>query len=184
MLFDLLYPLREHFFAFNVFRYITFRAAYATLTAFLLAFLLGPWVIAKLRQKGVVKFVRAETPSAHQAKTGTPTMGGLLILAAVIIPTLLWADLSSSHVRLALLVTLWLGAIGFLDDYLQVVRKQPRASWAAPSSRGRSRSASWWACCCSWRRTVPRSPRRRRSRSSRTASSTSAGSTSRSSCSW
>jgi phospho-N-acetylmuramoyl-pentapeptide-transferase len=126
MLFELLYPLREHFFAFNVFRYITFRAAYATLTAFLLAFLLGPWVIAKLKSKGVVKLVRAEGPQTHHRKTGTPTMGGLLILAAVVIATLLWADLSSQQVRIALLATVWLGGIGFLDDYLQIVRRQPK----------------------------------------------------------
>ncbi len=126
MLYELLYPLREQFFAFNVFKYITFRAAYATVTAFLLAFLLGPWMIGKLRDWGAVKRVRVEGPSTHQTKTGTPTMGGLLILAGIVIPTLLWADLGSQQVRIALLVTLWLGAIGFLDDYLQVVRKQPK----------------------------------------------------------
>jgi phospho-N-acetylmuramoyl-pentapeptide-transferase len=126
VLYELLYPLREQFFAFNVFKYITFRAAYATVTAFLLSFLLGPWMIAKLREWGAVKRVRVEGPESHQVKTGTPTMGGLLILAGIVIPTLLWADLSSQQVRIALLVTLWLGAIGFLDDYLQVVRRQPK----------------------------------------------------------
>ncbi len=126
MLYELLYPLREQFFAFNVFKYITFRAAYATVTAFLVAFLCGPWIIAKLRGWGAVKRVRVEGPEAHQKKTGTPTMGGLLILAAIVIPTALWADFSSQQVRIALLATLWLGAIGFLDDYLQVKRKQPK----------------------------------------------------------
>jgi phospho-N-acetylmuramoyl-pentapeptide-transferase len=126
MLYELLYPLREHFFVFNVFKYITFRAAYATMSAFLVAFLLGPWMINKLREWGAVKRVREEGPESHQGKTGTPTMGGILILGAIILPTLLWADLSSRQVRIALLVTLWLGAIGFLDDYLQVVRRQPR----------------------------------------------------------
>lgn len=126
MLYEFLYPLRDQFFAFNVFKYITFRAAYATVSAFLVAFLLGPWAIQKLRDFGAVKRVRVEGPQEHQKKTGTPTMGGLLILAAIVFPTLLWADLSSQQVRVALLATLWLGAIGFLDDYLQVVRKHPR----------------------------------------------------------
>ena len=126
MLYELLYPLREYIFFFNVFRYITFRAAYAAITAFLLAVLLGPWVIAKLREKGVVKRIREEGPQAHQSKSGTPTMGGLLILAAIAIPTLLWADLRSREVLIALGATLWLGGIGFLDDYLQVVRRRPK----------------------------------------------------------
>jgi phospho-N-acetylmuramoyl-pentapeptide-transferase len=126
MLYELLYPFRDDFILFNVFRYITFRAAYAAITAFLLAVLLGPWVIAKLRARGVVKHIRQEGPKAHHSKKGTPTMGGLLILAAIAIPTLLWADLGSREVRVALLATLWLGGIGFLDDYLQVVRGQPR----------------------------------------------------------
>jgi phospho-N-acetylmuramoyl-pentapeptide-transferase len=126
MLYELLYPLRDDYFIFNVFRYITFRAAYAAVTAFLLALLLGPWTIAKLREHGIVKQVRREGPEAHQSKSGTPTMGGLLILAAIVIPTLLWADLGSEEVRIALFATIWLGAIGFLDDYLQVVRRQPK----------------------------------------------------------
>jgi phospho-N-acetylmuramoyl-pentapeptide-transferase len=126
MLYELLYPLRDHLFFFNVFRYITFRAAYAAVTAFLLALVLGPWVIHKLREKGIVKQVRDEGPEAHQKKTGTPTMGGILILAAIAIPTVLWADVGNREVRLALFVTLFLGAIGFLDDYLQVVRGQPK----------------------------------------------------------
>jgi phospho-N-acetylmuramoyl-pentapeptide-transferase len=126
MLYELLYPLSDQIFAFNVFRYITFRAAYAAVTAFLLSVLLGPWVIAKLRSSGVVKYVRAEGPEAHQTKTGTPTMGGLLILASLTIPTLLWADLTSREVQVALGATLAVGAIGFLDDYLQVVRKRSR----------------------------------------------------------
>lgn len=126
MLYELLYPLRDHFFAFNVFRYITFRAAYSAVTAFLLALLLGPWFIAKLREHGVVKHVRQEGPESHQGKAGTPTMGGLLLLAAIGISTLLWADLGSIEVRIALVSMVWLGGLGFLDDYLQVVRGHPR----------------------------------------------------------
>jgi phospho-N-acetylmuramoyl-pentapeptide-transferase len=126
MLYELLYPLRDEIFAFNVFRYITFRAAYAAVTAFVLTLLLGPWFIAKLRSWGAVKHVRAEGPDAHQTKSGTPTMGGLLILAGIAIPTLLWANLRSKEVLIALFATLWLGGLGFLDDYLQVVRKHSR----------------------------------------------------------
>jgi phospho-N-acetylmuramoyl-pentapeptide-transferase len=126
MLYELLYPLRDEFFAFNVFRYITFRSAYSALTAFLLALALGPWFIAKLREKGVVKRVREEGPESHQGKTGTPTMGGLLLIVAISVPTLLWADLGNSEVRIALFATIWLGALGFLDDYLQVVRQRPK----------------------------------------------------------
>ncbi|MGQ0722575.1 MAG: phospho-N-acetylmuramoyl-pentapeptide-transferase [Candidatus Eiseniibacteriota bacterium] len=126
MLYELLYPLRDEFFAFNVFRYITFRSAYSALTAFLLALALGPWVISKLREKGIVKRVREEGPESHQGKTGTPTMGGLLLICAITVPTLLWADLNNREVRIALFATIWLGALGFLDDYLQVVRKRPK----------------------------------------------------------
>ena len=99
MLYELLVPLSDQYFFFNVFRYITFRAAYAAITAFLLALLLGPWVIARLRALGVVKHVRQEGPDSHQTKSGTPTMGGLLILAAVAIPTVLWADPANREAR-------------------------------------------------------------------------------------
>jgi phospho-N-acetylmuramoyl-pentapeptide-transferase len=126
MLYELLYPLRDEVFLFNVFRYITFRAAYAAITAFLISLLLGPWVIGRLRAMGAVKHVRTEGPDSHRTKTGTPTMGGLLILASIAIPTVLWADPANREVQMALGVTLALGAIGFLDDWLQVVRKENR----------------------------------------------------------
>jgi phospho-N-acetylmuramoyl-pentapeptide-transferase len=126
MLYELLYPLRDQFFVFNVFRYITFRSAYAAITAFLLSLLLGPWVIAKLREKNIVKWVRQEGPESHQGKTGTPTMGGLLLLAAIALSTVLWGDLHNREVLIALGGTLWLGAIGFVDDYLQVVSRRPK----------------------------------------------------------
>lgn len=126
MLYELLYPLRDHFSAFNVFRYITFRAAYATVTALLMSFLLGPYVIARLRQRRLDQVIREEGPSAHLDKRGTPTMGGLLILVSIIVPTLLWANLSSGQVWTMLFVTVGLGSLGFLDDYLRVVRKIPK----------------------------------------------------------
>jgi phospho-N-acetylmuramoyl-pentapeptide-transferase len=126
MLAELLYDLHDHFSAFRVFRYITFRAAYAAMTAFLLTIALGPWMIARLRAAGAVKHVRHEGPQSHQLKSGTPTMGGLLILAGTTIPTVLWSDPRIREVGVALGVTLALGALGFLDDYLQTIRGQNR----------------------------------------------------------
>jgi phospho-N-acetylmuramoyl-pentapeptide-transferase len=123
MLYELLYPLRDSLSVFNVFRYITFRAASATITALLLSFVLGPWIIAKLRRMRLEQVIREEGPSEHQRKQGTPTMGGILILISVIVPTLLWANLDSGQVWTALLVTVGLGLLGFLDDYLRVVKR-------------------------------------------------------------
>jgi len=125
MLYELLYPLREQISVFNVFRYITFRTAYATITALLLSFLLGPWLIARLRKLRLAQVIREDGPAAHLGKQGTPTMGGLLILFSVIVPTLLWANLRSESVWVMLLVTGGLGLLGFLDDYLRVVRRVP-----------------------------------------------------------
>ncbi len=126
MLYELLYPLREYFSAFNVFRYITFRAAYATVTALLMSFLLGPWMIARLRRYRLAQVIRSDGPKSHLEKQGTPTMGGLLILVSIILPTLLWANLASSRVWMMLFVTFGLGLLGFLDDYLRVVRRVPK----------------------------------------------------------
>ncbi|MBM3316590.1 MAG: phospho-N-acetylmuramoyl-pentapeptide-transferase [Candidatus Eisenbacteria bacterium] len=126
MLYYLLVPLSEHFHALNVFRYITFRSAYAAVTALLLCFLLGPWMIRRLRRMRVGQLVRRDGPQSHLAKEGTPTMGGLLILAAIVFPTLLWADVKNVQVQLVLATTLILGALGFLDDYLHVVRGRAR----------------------------------------------------------
>ncbi|MFN0151381.1 MAG: phospho-N-acetylmuramoyl-pentapeptide-transferase [bacterium] len=126
MLYYLLYPLHQEFSVLNVFRYITFRAAYATITALLISFLLGPPLIRYLRNKLVLQRIREEGPESHQKKTGTPTMGGLLILLSILVPTFLWADLRNQYVLLLLGSTVWLGAIGFLDDYLKVVKKAPK----------------------------------------------------------
>jgi phospho-N-acetylmuramoyl-pentapeptide-transferase len=116
--------LRRHFSPLNVFRYITVRTAVASLTALVLSLLLGPWMIERLRELQVKQYIREEGPKRHQAKAGTPTMGGLLIVAAIVIPTVLWADLRNSFVLLALTATLAFGAIGFVDDYSKVVRRQ------------------------------------------------------------
>jgi phospho-N-acetylmuramoyl-pentapeptide-transferase len=126
MLFHLFYPLHTTFSVFNVFRYITFRTIYASLTALLICWLLGPWVIRKLAQHQIGQYVRTDGPPTHQSKTGTPTMGGLLILFAVIGATLLWGNLANFFVWIVLLVTLGYGAIGFLDDYLMQVKKESR----------------------------------------------------------
>jgi len=126
MLYHLLFPLQDVFSGFNVFRYITFRSAYAAVTALLLCFLFGPAVIRRLRQFKVRQIIRQDGPQSHQAKSGTPTMGGLLIVGAIVIPTVLWASLSNTYVLLAVWVTLVLGALGFMDDYLHVVRRTPK----------------------------------------------------------
>jgi len=125
------FGLRRHFSALNVFRYITVRTAVASLTALVLSLLLGPWMIERLRAMQVKQYIREEGPKAHQAKAGTPTMGGVLIVAAIVIPTLLWADLRNAHVLIALAATVAFGAIGFVDDYSKVVRKHNRGLTAA-----------------------------------------------------
>jgi phospho-N-acetylmuramoyl-pentapeptide-transferase len=123
MLFHLLYPLHAEFSVFNVFRYVTFRTACATLTALVISFALGPWLVKRLERFQIGERIRHDGPEAHKAKAGTPTMGGLLILAAVIFPTLLWADLRSVFVWVALGSTLGYGLIGFTDDYLKLSRR-------------------------------------------------------------
>jgi phospho-N-acetylmuramoyl-pentapeptide-transferase len=120
------YALRPHFSPLNVFRYITVRTAVASLTALVLSLMLGPWMIERLRELQVKQYIREEGPKAHQKKAGTPTMGGVLIVAAIVIPTLLWADLRNPYVLLALTATLAFGAIGFADDYSKIVRKHNR----------------------------------------------------------
>ena len=126
MFYHLLYPLHTHWSVFNVFKYITFRASYATVTALLISFIFGSWVIRQMAALQIGETIDSDGPEHHQRKAGTPTMGGVLILTAVIIPTLLWADLSNRYVLMALLGTLWMGVIGFLDDYLKVVKKRPK----------------------------------------------------------
>lgn len=120
MLYHLLYPLHEVFSFLNVFRYITFRTIYAILTALLISFVIGPWLIEKLRSFQIRQVVREDVPSRHQVKNGTPTMGGSLILAALITPTLLWADLTNRYIWIVLMNTLAFGILGFLDDYMKI----------------------------------------------------------------
>jgi phospho-N-acetylmuramoyl-pentapeptide-transferase len=123
MLYHLLYGLRTQLSALNVTRYITFRTAAASLTALALSLLLGPWMIRKLRDFQIGQVIRHDGPASHRPKAGTPTMGGLLILTAAVVPTLLWADLTNVDVWIAVISTVAFGAIGFLDDYLKVARR-------------------------------------------------------------
>jgi phospho-N-acetylmuramoyl-pentapeptide-transferase len=132
MFYYLFAPLGKQYIIFNLFNYISFRAAGATVTALLLAFLVGPGIIRALRAKKIGQVIRADGPATHQGKRGTPTMGGVIILISTIVPTLLWAQLSNRFVIYALLATLWMGCIGFLDDYLKIVQGKSRglvAKW-------------------------------------------------------
>lgn len=124
MFYHLFQPLFDEFIIFNLFRYITFRAAAAMATALLMSLLLGPPVIRWLTKLRVGQVVRQEGPQSHLMKAGTPTMGGALIILAAVIATVLWAQLTSPFVVITLLVLIWLGSLGFLDDYLKVVRKR------------------------------------------------------------
>jgi phospho-N-acetylmuramoyl-pentapeptide-transferase len=123
MLYYALPQLEPYFGALNVTRYITFRTAAASITALAISLAFGPWVIRRLREFKVGQIIRQEGPQTHRAKAGTPTMGGVLILASALIPTLLWADLTSAHVWIAVIATASFGAVGFLDDYLKLTRR-------------------------------------------------------------
>ena len=125
MLYYLLYPLHKYVSGFNLFQYISFRAAFAAITALLISFFVGPRIIRLLRDKQIGQEVRKEGPQTHLKKQGTPTMGGLIILAATIVPTLLWAQ-AKIYVALVLLATIWMGVVGFIDDYLKVIKKLPK----------------------------------------------------------
>jgi phospho-N-acetylmuramoyl-pentapeptide-transferase len=124
MIYHLLYPLHTTISAFNVFRYITFRTIYASLTAFLICFFLGPWLIRRLKEFQIGQYIQDDGPESHYIKAGTPTMGGLLIICAIVLSTLLWANLSNIYVWIMLLIIVGYGAIGFIDDYLKVIKKQ------------------------------------------------------------
>lgn len=111
---------------FGLVRYLTFRAAAAAVTALLMAFWLGPKIIRTLRDRQIGEAAKVEAPKTHLTKAGTPTMGGLIVLASILVPTLLWGNLTNMYVILILFVTAALGAVGFLDDYLKVIKKKPK----------------------------------------------------------
>ena len=116
--------LREYFPPFNIFRYISFRAIYATITALTISLVFGPFVIHKLKQFKIKQFIRDDGPETHQDKAGTPTMGGLLILTSVLISVLLWSRLDQPPVLILLLSISWFGLLGFIDDYYKVTRQK------------------------------------------------------------
>jgi phospho-N-acetylmuramoyl-pentapeptide-transferase len=121
LLYQKLFPF---FHPFRIFRYLTFRTAFASGTALMIALFIGPYVIQKLREFQIGQYIREDGPQSHLKKTGTPTMGGVLILIAILVPTLLWSDPSNPFVWVAVLSTLAFGAIGFADDYLKVVKRR------------------------------------------------------------
>ncbi len=121
LLYEQLYP---RFFPFPLFRYVTFRTAFASLTALLLCAVLGPWLIQKLRQLQIGQHIREEGPQSHQQKAGTPTMGGVLILVAIVVPTLLWANLTNPYIWVAMFGMVTFGAIGFWDDFSKVKQRR------------------------------------------------------------
>ena len=144
MLYWLLYQkLFPYFHPFRIFRYLTFRTAFASLTALLIALLIGPFVIEKLRQFQIAQYIREDGPESHKKKTGTPTMGGVLITIAILLPTVLWSDPANPFVWVVVCSTLAFGAIGFADDYIKVVKRRnlgltarAKLAWQALAAAG------------------------------------------------
>lgn len=126
MLYHLLMPFRDEIIGGNLIRFITFRSAAAAVLALMISLLLGPWMIRQLRRHQIGEEIRTDGPQTHLIKAGTPTMGGLLILFAVAVPTVLLANLTNFYVLLTLLAFLWMGAVGFFDDYLKAVKKKKK----------------------------------------------------------
>lgn len=126
MFYHLLYPLKKYISGFNIFSYISFRSTSAAILALLISFIVGPYIIKKLRTKQIGEEIRSDGPQTHLKKAGTPTMGGLIILIAVLIPTICFARLDNIYTWLILLATAWMGLVGFFDDYLKSVKKMPK----------------------------------------------------------
>jgi phospho-N-acetylmuramoyl-pentapeptide-transferase len=126
VLYHLFEPLAPDFIVFNLFTYISFRAAAAAVTAIVLSFVLGPAIIRRLQRRRVGQVIRAEGPASHQSKRGTPTMGGVIILMSTLVPTVMWAPLTNRFVVVAAIATLWMGCIGFVDDYLKFISGKTR----------------------------------------------------------
>lgn len=126
MFYHFLYSMHTEISAFNVFRYITFRTIYATITAFLLCFVLGPWVIKQLQKLQIGQYVRDDGPQTHLNKAGTPTMGGMMIIGSIVISTILWTDIYNRYIWIVLFSTISFALIGFTDDYLMQVKKRSK----------------------------------------------------------
>src|SRR4030065_578325 len=124
MIYHLFYSLHDQYSFLNVFRYITLRTVYSVITALILCLVIGPYMIELLKKLQIGQFVRNDGPASHLTKSGTPTRGGVLILIIVVLATLSWADLSNIYVWLVLAALVGFGLIGFIDDYLKVVRKK------------------------------------------------------------
>ncbi|HZX35632.1 MAG TPA: phospho-N-acetylmuramoyl-pentapeptide-transferase [Thermodesulfobacteriota bacterium] len=126
MFYHLLYPLAKYHMIFNVFQYITFRTIYAAVTALVVSFVVGPYIIKKLKVLQISEVIRKDGPASHHVKAGTPTMGGTIILVSIMVSALLWANFNNNYVWLTIFVILSLGAIGFVDDYRKVILKDKR----------------------------------------------------------
>ena len=126
MLYNLLLPFKDSFSIINLFEYITFRAGIAAIAALFISFIIGPWVIHILHKNQIGEKIRSTGPKSHMKKEGTPTMGGVIILMAVLLPTLLFSKINSVLVQIIIFATIWMGVIGFLDDYLKVIKKMKR----------------------------------------------------------
>src|SRR3990172_2132556 len=120
MFYHLLYPLAKYHRIFNVFQYITFRAIYAAITALVVSFIIGPYIIRKLKVLQIAEVIRKDGPASHHVKAGTPPMGRTIILVSIMVSALLWGNFKSIYVWLMIFVTLSLGAVGFIDDYRKV----------------------------------------------------------------
>ncbi|HNY65805.1 MAG TPA: phospho-N-acetylmuramoyl-pentapeptide-transferase [Deltaproteobacteria bacterium] len=122
MIYHLLYPLHEYSTFFNVFKYITFRSIYATITALIIALLLGPWFMRKVTELKLKERINGNVPKNHAGKSGTPTMGGLLIIFSIAVSTILWADLTNLYLWLGMIILVSFGFIGFVDDYIKTIK--------------------------------------------------------------
>lgn len=146
MFYHFLYPLHADFSFLNIFRYITFRTIYGGLTAFLICFLFGPFVIKKLSQMQIGQFIQSDGPQSHLGKQGTPTMGGILILLSVFMTILLWGNLTNHYVNIFLLSLMLFGFIGFIDDYLMQIKKRNKGF----SAKGKFLIQVLFALIISW----------------------------------
>ncbi|MBC8414551.1 MAG: phospho-N-acetylmuramoyl-pentapeptide-transferase [Nitrospira sp.] len=126
MLFKIFYSFHESISAFNVFRYITFRTALATITAMLITVIVTPWFIKKLKKMSMTQYIRDDGPQTHLSKSGTPTMGGVLIILSVVVSVLLWGDLTNRYMWIMLTAIAGFGMIGLIDDYLKAIKKNPK----------------------------------------------------------
>jgi phospho-N-acetylmuramoyl-pentapeptide-transferase len=152
LFYHLLFPLKAYFSPFNVFRYITFRSFAAILTALIISLVVGPWCIRKLKELQVGQFIREDGPQSHLSKAGTPTMGGLMIIFALLVTTLLWADLRNPYIWLLITVTVAFGLVGFLDDYRKVIKKRNQGLTGREKLLGQTfiaLAAAFWLYCLS-----------------------------------